>query len=230
MGSSNPFEDPIFGLTATIGAYAAALFLHRKVRWLHPLLVAPLIIYVLLLAGRIDYKDYKVGGDIVTFFLGPATVALAVPLYKHALRLRSVLPSLLMGAFVGSAAGLAVNALCMALLGGSELLMKSALPKSVTASVAVDLSNWLGGSPELTAALTVLTGLFGSMAGPALLRACGVHERLAASVAIGAASHGIGSARLLAESEENGGVSGFSMAACCVFTPMLLLPVHWFWL
>lgn len=230
MTGSNPFEDPIFGMTVTIGAYAAALLLHRKIRWLHPLLTAPLLIYGLLLAGKIDYSAYKLGGDIITFFLGPATVALAVPLYKHALRLRSKLPSLLMGALIGSVIGLGVNALSVALLGGSELMLKSALPKSVTASVAVDLSHWIGGSPELTAALTVLTGLFGSMLGPLLLRVCGVHERLAASVAIGAASHGIGSARLLAESEEDGGVSSFSMAACSVFTPMLLLPVHWFWL
>ncbi len=230
MIGSNPFEDPIFGFSVTIGAYAAALLVHRKFRWLHPLLTAPLLIYFLLLIGKIDYTGYKAGGDIVTFFLGPATVALAVPLYKHALLLRSKLPSLLMGALIGSAAGLLINALCVALLGGSELMMKSALPKSVTASVAVDLSGWIGGSPGLTAALTVLTGLFGSIVGPALLRVCGIHEKHAASIAIGAASHGIGSARLLAESEESGGISSFSMAACSVFTPMLLLPIHWFWL
>jgi predicted murein hydrolase (TIGR00659 family) len=228
MNGSNLFNDPLFGVFVTVTAYAAALLLRRRLRWLHPLITAPVLIYSLLQMGRIDFADYKAGGDIVTFFLGPATVALAVPLYKQAMRLKHLLPSLLLGALVGSAVGLGVNALCITLLGGSELLLKSALPKSVTAAVSIELSRWLGGSPELTAALTVMTGLFGSVFGPSLLRLAGVNDRIAASVAIGAASHGIGSARLMAESEEAGGISGFSMAACAVFTPVLLLPVHWF--
>ena len=151
---------------------------------------------------------------------------MAVPLYKHAMRLRTMLPSLLLGALTGSALGLLVNGACVMLLGGTSEFLRSALPKSVTAAVAVDLSGWLGGSPGLTAALTVLTGLFGSVTGPPLLRLCGVSDRIASSIAIGAAAHGIGSARLIAESEEQGGLSGFSMAACAVFTPILLLPVH----
>ncbi|REE94360.1 putative effector of murein hydrolase [Paenibacillus taihuensis] len=224
--NNNLIADPMFGTTLTVLAYGAALYLKRRWSWLHPLIAAPLIVYVILQIGGISYTAYRVGGDLVTFFLGPATVAMAVPLYKHAMRLRRLLPSLLLGAFVGSALGLLVNALSVVLFGGTESFLYSALPKSVTAAVAVDLSRWLGGSPELTAALTVTTGLIGSVAGPPLLRLCGVNNAIASSIAVGAAAHGIGSARLLSESEEQGGLSGFSMAACTVFTPVLLLPVH----
>ncbi|GGD68758.1 LrgB family protein [Paenibacillus nasutitermitis] len=228
MNGSSLYSDPVFGVCVTFAAYAAALLVRRRVPRLHPLITAPVLVYALLQLGRIDYTDYKVGGDMVAFFLGPATVALAIPLYKQAMRLKPVLPSLLLGALVGSALGLAVNALCVIALGGTEELLRSSLPKSVTAAVSVELSRWLGGSPEFTAALTVMTGLFGSVAGPVLLRLAGVHDRVAASIAIGAAAHGIGSAKLLADSQEEGGVSGFSMAACAVFTPVLLLPFHWF--
>ncbi|NBD22520.1 LrgB family protein [Paenibacillus glycinis] len=218
--------DPLLGTTLTLAAYAVAVLVYRKYSWLHPLICAPLIVYISLRISGISFETYNIGGDLVSFFLGPATVAMAVPLYKHATRLRTMLPSLLLGALTGSALGLLVNGACVMVLGGTSEFLRSALPKSVTAAVAVDLSGWLGGSPGLTAALTVLTGLFGSVTGPPLLRLCGVSDRIASSIAIGAAAHGIGSARLIAESEEQGGLSGFSMAACAVFTPILLLPVH----
>ncbi|MBP3964528.1 LrgB family protein [Paenibacillus lignilyticus] len=224
--SSELFADPMFGILLTLTAYASAVLIRRRWSWLHPLLSAPILVYLVLQLGNISFLDYRAGGNIVTFFLGPATVAMAVPLYKHAMRLRRILPALLLGALVGSAVGLLVNTLCVLLFGGTETFLRTALPKSVTAAVAVDLSGWLGGTPELTAALTVLTGLVGSIAGPPLLRLCGVRDNIASSIAIGAAAHGIGSAKLLSESEERGGLSGFSMAACAVFTPVLLLPVH----
>ncbi|MBM7564558.1 LrgB family protein [Paenibacillus sacheonensis] len=218
--------DPLLGTTLTLAAYAAGMLLYRKFAWLHPLISAPLLVYLCLRLSSISWETYQIGGGMVSFFLGPATVAMAVPLYKHAMRLRRMLPSLLLGALVGSAAGLIVNASCVLLFGGTSEFLRSALPKSVTAAVAVDLSGWLGGSPGLTAALTVLTGLFGSVTGPWLLRMCGVSDIAASSIAIGAAAHGIGSARLMSDSEEQGGLSGFSMAASAVFTPILLLPVH----
>ncbi|RAP76313.1 LrgB family protein [Paenibacillus montanisoli] len=220
------FADPMFGTVLSVGAYVLAILIRRKLNWLHPLLSAPLIVYLVLRIGDIPFAAYREGGDLVTFFLGPATVAMAVPLYKHAMRLKHMLPSLLAGALVGSAAGILINGLSVLLLGGTESFLRSTLPKSVTTAVAVDLSGWLGGSPELTAALTVLTGLVGSVAGLPLLRLCRVDSVIASSIAIGAAAHGIGSAKLLSESEEQGGLSGFSMAACTVFTPVLLLPVH----
>ncbi|MBW7473351.1 LrgB family protein [Paenibacillus oenotherae] len=226
MNSSGLYSELLFGVSVTIIAYICALLIRRKFRWLHPLVTAPILIYTLLLTGEIDYSYYEAGGELVTFFLGPATVALAVPLYKHAIRLKDHLPHLIAGALVGSAAGLVLNALSILLLNGSKEMLLSALPKSVTTAVAVDLTRWLGGTPELTAALTALTGLFGSLIGPPLLRLAGVRGAIAAALAIGAASHGIGSARLLADSEEMGGVSSFSMAACAVFTPLLLLPLH----
>lgn len=218
--------DPLFGTALTLAAYAIAVLLNRRVKWLHPLITAPLLVYLSLQIGGIAFATYKIGGDLVSFFLGPATVAMAVPLYKHALRLKRMLPSLLLGALCGSAFGLLVNAACVLAFGGTGEFLRSALPKSVTAAVAVDLSGWLGGSPGLTAALTVMTGVFGSVTGPWLLRLCGVSDVVASSLAIGAAAHGIGSARLIAESEERGGISGFAMAASAVFTPVLLLPVH----
>lgn len=229
IGSAEAFRNPLFGVSVTVIAYALASAVHRRFHWAHSLLLTCGGIIALLVMGGIPYESYKAGGDLIAFFLGPATVALAVPLYKQWRQIRSHAAAVLTSVAAGSICGLASAGLLVWMAGGSKLVLLSMMPKSVTTPISIELSRELGGSPELTAVLTVLAGLLGSVIGPAVLRRLGVRHDLAIGLAIGTASHGIGTARVVRESELQGGASGLAMALAGIFTSLWLVPVYW-WL
>jgi predicted murein hydrolase (TIGR00659 family) len=219
-------EQPVFGLALSLISYSLALYLYRRWKWLHPLFVSSGLIIVFLLASHIPYEAYRKGGDTLILLLGPATVALGIPFYKNAQRIRSSLFSILGGITVGSASALMLSAVLVWSLGGSQELMVTMMPKSVTSPIALEISRQAGGIPELTAVLTVLTGLIGSMFGPALLRMCGVRDDISIGTAIGTASHGIGTARVINDSELQGSVSGFAMGAAAIITSFMFIPLY----
>ena len=220
-------SNPVFGIALTVIAYVASLRLQRRYPWLHPLFVTSGGIILLLVALRIPYEAYAAGGKVLEFFLGPATVALGVPLYRQFRRMKRDLTAILAGVTVGSATGIVVAGLSASLFGASQELVRSMLPKSVTTPISLELARDLGGVPELAAVLTVLTGLFGSMFGPALLRRCGVRDDLPLGIAIGTAAHGIGTARLIRESESQGAASSLAMALAGIVTSVLAVLVRY---
>lgn len=214
-------SEPVFGMALTVIAYVASIRVQRRYPWLHPLFVTSGGIILLLVALRIPYEAYAAGGKVLEFFLGPATVALGVPLYRQFRRMKRSMVAILAGVTTGSATGLVIAGLSASLFGASQELVRSMMTKSVTTPIALELARELGGVPELAAVLTVLTGLFGSMFGPALLRRCGVRSDLPLGIAIGTAAHGIGTARLLRESEPQGAASSLAMALAGVVTSVL---------
>ncbi|KIL35512.1 LrgB [Cohnella kolymensis] len=220
------YRQPLFGIAITVMLYAAALRLNKRLNWLNPLLVAAGGLIVLLLICDIPYEDYKVGGDVVTFFLGPATVALAVPLYKSARKMKGRLRAIVLGSVIGCITGLLSACLLVWSLHGSRDILLSMLPKSVTSPVAIEVARQIGGIPELGGVFAVLTGLFGSIAGPWLLNKTGVHSDIAIGTSMGTAAHGIGTARILRDSELQGGISGFAMGLSCIITPILCIPIY----
>ncbi|WP_127534550.1 LrgB family protein [Paenibacillus kobensis] len=220
-------SNPVFGVSLTVMLYGCALWLKQKTGWVHPLLATSIALIGVLLLFDIPYDDYNAGGSVITFFLGPATVALAVPLYKQALRFRKQLLPVAAGALIGSLCGLVFNGLVMLWTGASHSLLLTSLPKSATSPVAIEVARMIGGRPELAAVLTVLTGLFGSVVGPRVLRLAGFRQDAAIGAGVGTASHGIGTARLFADSERQGGISGFAMALTAITTSALALPVSW---
>ncbi|MCZ8513122.1 LrgB family protein [Paenibacillus filicis] len=219
-------SQPAFGVTLTLTAYAIALLGQKRFPWLHPLLVCSVLVIAVLLLCDIPYEAYQKGGDMIVFFLGPATVALGVPLYKNARRIGGSFVPILSGITVGSVSALLLAAGLVWALGGSKELMISMMPKSVTSPVALEISRQAGGIPELTAVLTVITGLIGSMLGPGLLRLAGVRDDISLGTAIGTASHGIGTARIIRDSELAGSVSGFAMGAAAIITSFLFIPIY----
>jgi putative effector of murein hydrolase len=211
------YQHPIFGLSLTVIAYSIALLIHKRHSWLHPLFVCSGLIIIVLLAGHIPYNDYKIGGGIIELMLGPATVALGVPLYKNARRIQSSLISIVSGITIGSVTGIASAAGLVWLMGGSREMMLTMMPKSVTAPIAIEIVRFSGGIPELGAVLTVMTGLL-------LL---GIRADIPLGVAVGTSSHGIGTARLIRESELQGSVSGFAMGLAGIITSVLYIPIYW---
>jgi putative effector of murein hydrolase len=218
-------HNPIFGLALTVLLYSSVYLLKnkKKIRWLHPLIAASAFIIIILEAGGISYDTYRLGADIVSWALGPATVALAVPLYKHASLIRSKLAPVLAGITVGAFISAASTVSLLHLSGASADLLYSAVAKSSSAPFSMAVAERQGGIPELAAALSVMTGLFGSLAGPLFLRLCGIRDDLSVGAAIGTSSHGIGTARLVANSETQGSVSGFAMAAAGIVTTIMML-------
>ena len=175
-----------------------------------------------MLATGTSYSDYFEGGQFVHFLLGPATVALAVPLYQQFSRLRQLwLPvtiSLFCGVVIaaGSSIGLA------RLLGGSTEIQMSLAPKSATAPVAMGISEKIGGLPSLTAVLVVITGITGAVLGTKLFEWIRVRDDTARGIAMGVAAHGIGTARAFQVSSQMGAFSGLAMALSAFATALLV--------
>jgi predicted murein hydrolase (TIGR00659 family) len=223
---------PLLGLTITLLAYLAGQYLFTKGRGspiLNPVLMSVVILILLLKATGTDYQTYFQGAQFVHFLLGPATVALALPLYRqlHALR-RSVVA--LAAALIAGSAVASLSAMAVArALGGEQQTVLSMAPKSVTTPIAMGVAEQIGGLPSLTAALVLLTGIIGAVGGPWLLDRLRIVDPRARGLAMGTAAHGIGTARALQENQTAGAFSGLAMGLNGVVTAILVpILAGWF--
>ncbi len=220
---------PLLGLTITLLAYGIAWRVHQRFKshpLANPVLIAVVLLVTLLTLTNTPYAKYFEGAQFVHFLLGPATVALAIPLYGQLHRLRRLaLPlgvTLLIGSLVAIVSAWAVGAL----LGADERTLVSLAPKSVTTPIAMAVAEALGGLPSLTAALVIATGILGAMTAQGLFRLLRIRDAAAQGFAIGIAAHGIGTARAFQLSAEAGAFAALAMAAngllTAVLTPWLL--------
>lgn len=224
--------SPLLHLTLTLTAFVLASIIYKKARLnplLNPVLLSVIAIVVILYSTDTSYATYFEGAQFVHFLLGPATVALAVPLYRQFDRVRksvlAILASLISGAVTA-----AVSAIAVAwILGAQKVSIVSLAPKSVTAPVAMSISDQLGGLPSLTAVMVILTGITGAMLGPVMLNLLKVRDWSARGMAMGTASHGIGTARALQVNEVAGAFSGLAMGLNALATA-ILLPLIWHYL
>lgn len=223
--------SPLLWLSATLVCYLLADRLYRLGGGnplLNPVAVAVTLLIGILVVTDTPYAVYFDGAQFVHFLLGPATVSLAIPLYRQRARLGALaLPigaALLAGVLTASlsAVGLA------ALLGADPATQVSLAPKSVTAPVAMGISEKLGGIPSLTAVLVVSTGIIGAVFGTGVLRILRIRDDAVKGVAMGATSHGIGTARAFQVSAAMGAFSGLAMALSAFLTAALLPSLlHW---
>ncbi|MCB1455438.1 MAG: LrgB family protein [Nitratireductor sp.] len=221
--------SPLLHLTLTLIAYQAGQWLHARSGnnpLVNPVLIAVLALVAILVATGTSYQSYFEGAQFVHFLLGPATVALAIPLYRQFSHVRKSALAILASIIAGSltAAGSAV--VIAWLMGARESAIISLAPKSVTAPVAMGIAEQLGGLPSLTAALVILTGITGAMLGPLVLNLLKIGDWQARGLAMGTASHGIGTARALQVNEVAGAFSGLAMGLNALATA-ILLPLLW---
>ena len=216
---------PLLGLTLTLAAYITAFTLYR---WsghnplLNPVAISVALLICLLLGTGTRYDDYFAGAQFVHFLLGPATVALAVPLYLQLGRLRALLLPIVVSLLIGTCVA-AVSAVGIArLLGASPATLLSLAPKSVTAPVAMGIAERIGGLPSLTAVLVVTTGIVGAVVGFKIFALLGITDDSVKGVAIGLTSHGIGTALAFQVSPEAGAFSGLAMALSAIVSALLL--------
>ena len=209
-----------FVIALTIVAYVVSreIFLRTRVTLLNPVFVSTIVIILVLFAFGIRGDQYQPGRELMTLLLGPATVALAVPLYRHRRLLVTYWASIALGIVCGSAATIATVVLFARLASLDRMLVLAVAPKSVTTPVAIDIARILGTNMSITAVLVVSTGMVGAIVGPRVLTAARISDPIARGVAIGTTSHATGTAAILQEGETQGAMSAVAMALTAIFT------------
>lgn len=226
-------STPLFGVVLTLVIFRLAELLYRRTGYvlLNPVFFTICSIIAILKISNIEYAEYARGGDLILFLLGPSVVALALPLWQRRKQILQRKIPILIGICAGALTSIISAAGTAWLLGGSTEVVLSLVPKSVTTPIAIGISEKIGGIVPLTAALVVLTGCLGAICGPEFCRLIGIRKPTALGLAIGTASHGIGTARVLEEDRLAGAVSGLAIGlngiATAILVPMLWLIFGW---
>ena len=217
--------EPLFWLTLTVGSYLLADYIYRA-SGLFPLL-NPVAISILFVSGcliifDIDYERYFSGAKFIHFLLGPATVALAVPIYLNWKLISAKRIAIISSMILGSIFAILITAFISFIVQLDPTLAKSLLPRSVTAPIAMGVSEVIGGEPSLTAILTVMTGIVGAAFGTFLFDLFKIKNMAARGFAFGLASHGIGTARALTKDKKAGAFAALAMGLSGIATAILL--------
>jgi len=214
------FASPLFGIVLSLFAYQAGLYLNRKTRCtaVNPLLVAILLVMGVLTLLDVPLESYQSGGDFIALFLGPATVSLALTVYRQLPLLKRNLLPVLAGCAAGSAASMGSVLLLCRLFKLDEAVTASLLPKSVTTPIAIEISAQHGGIVPITVAIVVITGILGAVLSPALIRLLRIGNPVEAGLAIGTCSHAVGTSRALELGEAEGAMSSIAIGVSGVVT------------
>lgn len=202
----------------TVCIYVAMGFLYFKYNrtYLLPLLTSTAVIISLLLLFRIPYDTYMIGAKWIELLLGPAVVALAIPLYKQRDVLKQNLLQIVSGIIVGVVVGMVSGVLFAKLTGFSAEHILTLLPKSITTPIAMQISAGLGGIPSLTAIFVMVAGFSGVILGPLLFKKLRIDTTIGRGIGLGAASHGIGTSKALEYGEEEASMSSVAMTLCAI--------------
>jgi putative effector of murein hydrolase len=212
----------VFAITVTVGAYALSLFARRKYPspFTTPVLFSTAIVIAVLLTCGVSFPEYAPAKQILTFLLGPATVALALPLYKNRQAfLRNLLPAGI-GLLAGSLGTMIIACLIARLFRFEPELLASIAIKSATAPIAVELAKIVHGNPALTAIFVVMTGMIGASFGPWLMDGLRITDPLSRGLALGTISHGQGTAQAATESELSGAIAGVAIGLGAITTSL----------
>lgn len=217
-------HHPLFGVGVTLAAYQLALGAYEKTRWffLQPVLVSMLAVIGVLVACGLSYEEYKDSAKTLTIFLGPATVALAVPLFLNLKRIRQLFWPTLLTLLIGGVVATGMGVLLAWWFGADHLMVMSMAPKSVTSPIAMLVADQIGGIAALAAVFVLITGVIGAILGPELLRRIGVRHPAAQGLAMGMTAHAVGTSRALQEGEECGAFAALAMSLMGVGTAVAL--------
>ena len=216
-------ESALFALVLTFGAFQIGLWLQKK--WpsplCNPLLIAVLLVVGFLLATGIPNETYQAGMGGISWLLTPATVCLALPMYRQVKTLKKNLPAILAGVTAGTLVSLGVVLVCCRFFALDQAITASLLPKSITTAMGIVLSEQAGGIQALTAAAIIVTGILGSLFGTILCKIYRITDPVAQGDAFGTASHVIGTSRANQVGQLQGAVSSLSLAVAGILTAVL---------
>ncbi len=216
---------PLFGLTLTLVAYLIADAIYQRTNkhpLANPVLIAICMIIATLTITKTDYQTYFQGAQFVHFLLGTATVALAIPLARLWKELAAQAVPLMVAMFLGGAVSVLVAVSVARLFDAPPAMVASLLPKSVTAPIAMAISQQAGGSATLTAIFTVSTGIIGALVATPLLNFLGIKDWAVRGFAVGVAAHGIGTARAYSVDPRAGAYASLGMGLHAILGAILL--------
>lgn len=216
-------STPLFGILISLIAFEIGYLIYSrtKITLFNPLLISIILIISFLMKFNISLADYNKGGQFISFFLGPSTVILAVPLYKKINLLKKHSLPILIGITSGSCIGITSIIILNYFLGLDASFNASLIPKSVTTPIGIEISKQLGGTPSITVAAIILTGIMGAVIGPAILKLFRIKDKVAIGIAIGTASHAIGTTKAIELGETEGAMSGLSIGLAGLITVFL---------
>lgn len=216
--------SPLFGLMISLLAYQAGVVVYKKLKTplLGPLVVASALIILLLVLTGIPVQNYSVGGSIITFFLGPSVVVLALPLYRNFRLLKANWIAILSGITMGSLAGIITILVLSFVLDLDGSIMISILPKSVTTPIGLEITKELGGISSITVLSIFTTGLLGAMIYPYVFKVFRIKHPVAKGVALGTSAHALGTAKAVEIGDQEGAMSGLSIGLAGLVTVFLV--------
>lgn len=216
-----------FGLLITALSYLLGTWLQKKTKlaMMNPLLISEILIIATLLIFDIPYSYYAKGGDILNMFLGPITAMLGVSIYRQRAMVRKHIVAIITGTLMGSIASLFTIILLSRLMGLSDELSASLLPKSVTTPIALAISEAKGGNSGITVTALLITGVLGNVASPFLIKLFRVRHPVAKGVAIGSASHVVGTGKAMEMGEDIGALSGIALSFSGIITALIALSI-----
>lgn len=220
-------SSPLFGIAITILTYYLGIKINQKTRKaiFNPLLIAELLIIAILIIFKIPFSAYNNGGAIINLFLGPVTAMLAYSIYRMRKLVKEHMLSIIAGTVAGSIASIISIILLSRLFGLDESLSSSLVPKSVTTPIAIAISTSLGGIRSLTVTALLLTGVAGNILAPFMIRLFRVRNRIAQGVAIGTASHVVGTSKALEMGEDIGAISSIALSFSGIITAIISMLV-----
>ncbi len=215
------FENSLFfGMGISVGTYLLGIYLKKKLKIFifNPLLVAITVTIATLLVLDIEYKSYENGAKYLSYLLTPATVALAIPLYEQFMELKKNFTAIMVGIASGVVTSLLTIFVMALLFKLTHTEYVTLLPKSITTAIGIGLSEELNGYVAITVTAIIITGLFGNIAGDYMCRMFGIKHPIAKGVAIGTASHVMGTARAMEIGKTEGAMSSLSVAVAGAMT------------
>ena len=220
-------KNPMFGILLSLAAFEAGLLLQKKTKliFLNPLLTAIMMVIAVLMLSGIGLETYQLGGDIISLFLGPATVVLAVPLYQQVHSLKNYFVPIMVGIVCGIAVGLVSTLLCAWLVQMEPAIIASLVPKSITTPIGMELSVELGGIQAITVLAILVTGIIGAVVAEFVFRVFRIEHPIARGIALGCSAHAIGTSKALQLGHVEGAMSSLAIGVCGILTVFLAPPV-----
>ncbi|WP_418963740.1 LrgB family protein [Cetobacterium sp.] len=222
------FDNAFFGIFISLIAFKIGKDIFNRFKWpiLNPIFVALILIFIFMEVFDIPTSYYNKGGDILGFFIAPATVCLAIPLYKELGTLKKHYKVILAGALIGSITAILSVIFLGKLLGIQDIILLSFVPKSITTPIGIEVSKLLGGIPAITVFAIMVTGIAGNIFAPFMLKLFRIENAVAKGLGIGISSHAVGTSKAIEMGEVEGAMSALSIVIAGIITifiaPLLL--------
>lgn len=229
---SEVLHSPLFGLFITLASYRFGQWIYGRSHsfpLFHPFLVASVPVVIILLWLEMPYEQYREQTRILEFLLGPATVALAWPLYRQVRTIRAVWGPVAVTTLVGACLAAGISLALGVWMDAPAAVLASIAPKSITTPIALEVVHFTGGYPSLAAGVVAITGIAGALMAPPVFRLLRITDDRVRGFTLGLVGHAIGTARAFEYSERAGAFAGLALGLTGTVTA-LLMPWIWPWL